>query len=459
MDLSSRLRAIVKSGPPKPTRELTYEPDTGRYEATIDLSQLAAVLGGSPVETPFGRCLIVDRRYEGDRWHGSIQIGQCEVDDLNALRILDPALTVSLCDRGQTPVVGLRTFPRTVFIDLETTGLSGGAGTVAFLVGCGFFDLGAFQVRQFLLTSYASERALLWAVAEFFKDADLIVTYNGKSFDVPVMETRWLFHRLQMPLDGVPHFDMVHPARRLWRPRAAATEMDEGGCRLGTLERTLFEVNRVGDVGGFEVPARFFRFLRSGDPRPLEAVLEHNRFDLVSLAAVMARAVDLVRSGHLACRDCGEALALGRVYERAAADDRIGGRERVFVQAGSCYQRGAESRATDIRAEALYRLALWHRRERRFAEAAAIWREVLDLTEPRGVRRMTGMRALRRFAAEALAIHHEHRDRDLDSARELALFALEEAEADGRMADGVRHRLARLNRKIAKKTDAQLLWS
>jgi len=459
MDLSSRLRAIVKSGPPKPTRELTYEPDTGRYEATIDLSQLAAVLGGSPVETPFGRCLIVDRRYEADRWHGSIQIGQCEVDDLNALRILDPALTVSLCDRGQTPVVGLRTFPRTVFIDLETTGLSGGAGTVAFLVGCGFFDLGAFQVRQFLLTSYASERALLWAVAEFFKDADLIVTYNGKSFDVPVMETRWLFHRLQMPLDGVPHFDMVHPARRLWRPRAAATEMDEGGCRLGTLERTLFEVNRVGDVGGFEVPARFFRFLRSGDPRPLEAVLEHNRFDLVSLAAVMARAVDLVRSGHLACRDCGEALALGRVYERAAADDRIGGRERVFVQAGSCYQRGAESRATDIRAEALYRLALWHRRERRFAEAAAIWREVLDLTESRGVRRMTGMRALRRFAAEALAIHHEHRDRDLDSARELALFALEEAEADGRMADGVRHRLARLNRKIAKKTDAQLLWS
>jgi uncharacterized protein len=459
MDLSSRLRAIVKSGPPKPTRELTYEPDTGRYEATTDLSQLAAVLGGRPVETPFGRCLIVDRRYEADRWHGSIQIGQCEVDDLNALRILDPALSVSLCDPGQTPVVGLRTFPRTVFIDLETTGLSGGAGTVAFLVGCGFFDLGAFQVRQFLLTSYASERALLWAVAEFFKDADLIVTYNGKSFDVPVMETRWLFHRLQMPLDGVPHFDMVHPARRLWRPRAAATEMDDGGCRLGTLERTLFEVNRVGDVGGFEVPARFFRFLRSGDPRPLEAVLEHNRFDLVSLAAVMARAVDLVRSGHPACRDCGEALALGRVYERAAADDRIGGRERVFVQAGSCYQRGAESRATDIRAEALYRLALWHRRERRFAEAAAIWREVLDLTEPRGVRRMTGMRALRRFAAEALAVHHEHRDRDLDSARELALFALEEAEADGRMADGVRHRLARLNRKIAKKTDAQLLWS
>ena len=454
MDLSSRLRAIVKSGPAS-RRELTYEPDTGRYEGSMNLGQISAVLGGRAVDTPFGQCLAIDRRYEADRWHGSIQVGDCEFDDLNALIILDPSLGPALADRGLTPVA----CPRTIFIDLETTGLSGGAGTVAFLVGCGFFDLGAFQVRQFLLTSYAAERALLWAVADFFKDANLIVTYNGKSFDVPVMETRWLFHRLEMPLDGVPHFDMVHPARRLWRPRTATTAGDDGGCRLGTLERTLFNVNRVGDVGGFEIPARFFRFLRSGDPRPLEAVLEHNRLDLVSLAAVMARALALARSGHMACRDCGEALALGRVYERAASHDQLNGRDTVMRDAASCYQRGAESRVTDIKAEALYRLALWHRRERRFAEAAAIWREVLDLTDPRGVRRMMGMRALRRFAAEALAIHHEHRDRDFNSARELALFALEEAEADGRVADGVRHRLARLDRKIAKKTDAQLFWS
>src|SRR6187551_1357073 len=106
MDLSSRLRAIVKSRPSKPgapalnerdvdasRRELTYEPDTGRYEAAMDLSQIAAVLGGCPVDTPFGRCLIVDRRYEADRWHGGIRIGDCEVDDFGPLSILDPALT------------------------------------------------------------------------------------------------------------------------------------------------------------------------------------------------------------------------------------------------------------------------------------------------------------------------------------------------------------------------------
>ena len=122
---------------------------------------------------------------------------------------------------------------------------------------------------------------------------------------------------------------MLHPARRLVAARAGAGgDLEEAGCRLSTLERTLFEVERVGDVPGFEIPGRFFQFLRSGDPRPLEPVLEHNRLDLVSLAAVMARAVQLARDGHAACRDGAEALALGAVYERArrAVDRGAGAR-------------------------------------------------------------------------------------------------------------------------------------
>lgn len=433
MDLSSRLRAIVKGGPPRPVRELTYEPDTGGYEAPVDLAGVGAILGGIPVRTPFGECLVIDRRYEADRRHGTIRIEDCEMKDGDGLRLLDPSLHTS---DGASP--------RTIFIDLETTGLSGGAGTVAFLVGCGYFDLGAFQVRQFLLTSYASERALLSAVAAFFDGADLIVTYNGKTFDVPMMETRWGFHRIEMPLGGVPHFDMLHSARRLWKTR---THADDGGCRLSTLERTLFEVKRVGDVPGFEIPDRFFRFLRSGDPRPLEPVLEHNRIDLVSLAAVTAHAARLAQDGHGACADCAEALALGRIYERADALER----------ADACYVRAAGSDNPEVRGEALYRLALRRRRERRFAEAASCWRDLLALTEPASVRRRGSLADLRQCAIEALAIHHEHRDRDLMSARELALFALDEEDVRG--ADGLRHRLARLERKIARKKGAQLFSS
>jgi uncharacterized protein YprB with RNaseH-like and TPR domain len=445
VDLGSRLRAIVHgpaAGKPQPIpvtgrRELTYEPDDGyRREAAIDLARVEEMLGARVVTTTFGQCLTIDRRYESDRWHGDVQIGECTIDAAGDLRLLDPSLDSPDARKH-------------VFIDLETTGLSGGAGTVAFLVGCGYFDMGAFQVRQFLLTSYAAERALLAAVADFFSHADLIVTYNGKTFDVPVMETRWMFHRMRLPLDGVPHFDMLHPARRLWRARGAdAADAADAGCRLATLERTLMNVRRVGDVSGMEIPGRFFQFLRSGDPRPLEPVLEHNRLDLVSLAAVTARALKLAREGGDACRDEAEALALGRVFERAGIMDR----------AEACYRRASAADCVETRGEALYRLGLRCRRDRRFDEATQIWDELIALTERRGARRKplrSMLRELRKFAVEALAIHHEHRARDLDTARELTLFALTD-ELPGSQADGMRHRLARLDRKIARKKNAQL---
>ena len=443
MDLTSRLRSIVRPAgavPPAPRRELTYEPDDGhRYERTLDHDAVASALGGRWVTTRFGQCLAIDRRYESDRWHGDVQIGDCELTGTDCLRVLDPALV----REDPAPAAS----PRTVFIDLETTGLSGGAGTVAFLVGCGFFDLGAFQVRQFLLTSYSAERALLAAVADLFADADLIVTYNGKTFDVPVMETRWAFHRMRAPLEEVPHFDMLHPARRLWRSRSGLS--DDGGCRLTTLERVLLNMRRVGDVDGFEIPGRFFQFLRTADPRPLEPVLEHNRLDLVSLAAVTSRALRLTSGGEAACRDGIEALAVGRVLERAGEIDR----------AETCYRRACESRCVDTKAEALYRLGLRCRRERRFPEAARWWQTLIAVTDVPAARRGSPLAVLRAFALEALAIHQEHRARDLKSARELALFALDDGGVEPRRAEGIRHRLARLDRKLAQKTNAQLFES
>ena len=466
MDLKSRLRAIVQPAGAKPVRELTYEPDVGGYEAGTTIDRVGEMLGGRAARNAFGECLVIDRRYESDRWHGDVRIAECEIGDAGSLGLLDPQLA------------GARSARRTVFVDLETTGLSGGAGTVAFLVGCGFFDLGAFQVRQFLLTSYSAERALLTAVAEFFDDADLIVSYNGKTFDLPVMETRWLFHRMEMPLEGVPHFDALHTARRLWKPRAA--DPMEGGCRLSTLERTLFDVRRVGDVPGFEIPSRFFHFMRSGDPRPLEPVLEHNRLDLVSLAAVTARAVRLVAEGADGCPDGSQALAVGRIYERAGLFDRA---EACYRRAASTESRAAATENLEVRSESLYRLGLRCRRERRFTEAVAIWQELVALTEPRSARRHPTVAALRQCAVEALAIHLEHRDRDLETARDLAMFALKERSEEGRddrRAEGYRHRLARLERKLEKeerklereeerklkkedrkleKVNAQLLWS
>lgn len=453
VDLTSRLRSIVRpQGAPRPAdpsrRELTYEPDDGlKYQVPVDLEEVACSLGGRLVANSFGHCLVIDRRYESDRWHGDVRIGECELGNPASLRLLDPALELSAVETAMLEFerAGSESGRRTVFIDLETTGLSGGAGTVAFLVGCGYFDLGAFQVRQFLLTSYNAERALLTAVAELFGAAELIVTYNGKTFDVPVMETRWAFHRMRAPLEDVPHFDMLHPARRLWRSRGAGVE--EGGCRLTTLERVLLNLRRVGDVDGFEIPSRFFHFLRTSDPRPLEPVLEHNRLDLVTLAAVTSLALRLTRAGEAACRDEREALSVGRVLEKAGLPDR----------AEACFRRAASAACVETRAEALYRLGLRYRRERRFEEAAGIWRELVAVTERRAAGH-EGLTALRRVALEALAVHHEHRARDLIAAREMAMFALG-GQAAASQTEAIRHRLARLDRKLAKKKNAQLFGS
>jgi tetratricopeptide (TPR) repeat protein len=320
--------------------------------------------------------------------------------------------------------------------------------------------MGAFQVRQFLLTSYASERALLCAVAECFGATSLLVTYNGKTFDVPVMETRWLFHRMSLPLESVRHFDMLHPARRLWRARedTAKDVSGEGGCRLGTLERVLCDVRRVGDIPGMDIPARYFRFLRSGNALPLEPVLEHNRLDLISLAAVCAHAVQLVQEGSARCRDAAEALALGKVYERAGCIDK----------AMKAYEHAAADPAAhiDVVLEAIYRLGVRLRRDRRFAEAADCWRRLLEVKQPRLGRRSELLVPLRQYAVEALAIHHEHRERDYEGARELTLRLLDESDEGSfhlpstklrtGKAEATKHRLARLEKKIARRNDNQL---
>jgi hypothetical protein len=328
-----------------------------------------------------------------------------------------------------------------LFIDLETTGLAGGAGTYAFLVGCGWFDDATFRLRQFFLSNFGAERGLLESVAELAAGCACVVTYNGKTFDLPLIETRFVLQRMQTPFADLPHVDMLHPARRLWRE-------EDTECRLTNLERTLCGHERDGDVPGFEIPSRYFHYVRSGDARPLEAVLEHNRLDIISLAMLTARASQLLDDGPSAVTTSREALGIGRLYERAGMTE----------DALASFARAADSAAIDragaglktrpstdndthenIRADALRAYATLCRRLRRYKDAATAWRRLLDL---RG-----SPPALVREATEALAVHHEHRARDLQAARTFALQSLQ-LQATVARQEAVRYRLARIDRKM-----------
>jgi len=275
------------------------------------------------------------------------------------------------------------------------------------------------------------------------------VTFNGKSFDASLLETRYLFHRLDWSVRCLPHVDVLHPARQFWKPvarpqgRVRAVEgpaLREHACSLVTLEREILGIRRTGDVPGFQVPGRYFHFVRTGDADPLAAVLEHNRRDLLSLAALTARLFHLARSGPEAARDAREAIALGRVYARAGHDDRACD---AFSHAlDRC--RSPRSAFDPLRIDALRLLAVARRRTRRHDEAASCWRALLEI---RGC-----PPAIVREATEALAIHHEHRVHDLPTARLFALQSLEtvEVERPGWTA-AVQHRLTRIDRKMAAK--------
>jgi len=365
-------------------------------------------------------CYVVDREWRPAATHGRERIGDLAARLESAT---DDAVLFSGVDAARAPLV---------FFDLETTGLSGGAGTHVFLVGRGWFDGSRFLTQQFVMTRFADERPMLETVARAFARAGALVSFNGKSFDAPVLETRYLFHRLEWFGDGTPHIDVLHPARQFWKG---------DDCSLIALEKQLVGHRRVGDVPGIEIPQRYFRFVRSGDARPLAAVLEHNRLDLLSLAALTARLLHLTRMGPEAARNAREAIALGRVYARAGFDARACD---AYVRAIALTR--APARAFDsARIDALRALALACRRLRRFDEAARRWQELIDI---RGC-----PQTIAAEAAEALAVHHEHRVKDLDSARR---FAARLAPVTVRQTHAVEWRLSRLDRKLAARSAAGL---
>lgn len=425
---------------------LVAAPDGAAQDARrLRAARAAGALGGTVETRADGYCIVVERHYAADQRHGRHRVGdivtmlRAAEDGLADLRRAWPARGGAEPGPGPAPDVdGLGV------VDLETTGLAGGAGTQAFLVGCARVHGDGLVVRQYLSPGFEFERTQLALVAEWLCERSHLVTFNGRTFDLPLLEMRFSFNRLVWPCGALPHLDALNPARRFWRERSELTgpDPDESSCSLGVLERRLGGVHRVGDVPGFEIPARFFQFARDGRAEPLEAVLEHNRLDLVSTLLVCARAATLVIGGPSAAEHGYECLGLGRLYERLG--DTAG--------AETCYARAAaDARASGeggLRAEALRRLAVSQRRGGRAADAAASWQALLAT---RGA-----PARLRREAREALAIHHEHRARDLDAARTLVLEALSEP-LEGRRLHETERRLARLDRKLRRPSPGRLI--
>lgn len=303
--------------------------------------------------------------------------------------------------------------------DLETTGLAGGTGTYAFLAGVGWIGARSIETKQLFLTSPAFEEAWLTALEALLPPTSPLVTYNGKRFDVPLLQTRRTLHR-KAPLEPEGHLDLLHLARALWSARLPS-------CRLGEVERSVLGLRRSGDdVPGSLVPDLYRDFLRSGDAAPLEGVFYHNRMDLVALALLRDRVALAMAGRH---GDGAELVAAGRAWQRA------GGRDEALALWRKAREEGAEG--------ALECLARSAKSDHRWEEALTLWEEALSASGDPSV-------------AVELAKACEHRLGDIARARLWAEEArrlldgrrpLMEAPEWRRLRGEIDHRLRRLARK------------
>jgi uncharacterized protein YprB with RNaseH-like and TPR domain len=312
------------------------------------------------------------------------------------------------------------------FIDTETTGLSGGTGAYAFLVGIGSWQPAGFLVEQFFMRDFDEEGALLSALEERLGQLQVLITFNGKCFDLPLLASRFVLHRRSWPLNHNTHLDLLHPARRLWKLRLR-------DCSLGNLEKQVLGVERENDIPGHLIPQVYFHYARSGKPAALRAVLQHNRQDIRSLAELT-----LVVSRILLGLASEDDLATEDLFGAARYLELLGQRQRSLQFAEEVLVRGAPP---SLKVQVLGELAEICRSARNYSRAVTLWREMINAAP-----------TFQAEACENLAIHYEHRAKDFTRAVEFVDYAIRLLEGQGHTEklDRWLHRRARLQHKIAR---------
>ncbi|MFQ5408393.1 MAG: ribonuclease H-like domain-containing protein [Anaerolineales bacterium] len=404
------------------TRIATAPASSASNNEYDDAVPIEAAVPGREVDTPAGSCYLVETAYGREHRHGSVELG--------SLLQRDPRVAAQLAHGGSTNNPDLE---RLVFLDAETTGLAGGVGTLAFLVGAGVFDGDSFHVYQFFLRDPAEEFALTAALAALLEGASGLVTFNGRSFDIPLLEARFLLARQHFNLRSLLHLDLLHPARRIWSGRLES-------CSLGTLEREVLDVPRAeADVPGWMIPGIYTDYLRTSDARELQRVFYHNAFDILSMVTLLSALLDLFADPLADERSGADCLRLAMWFERAPAPE----------QAEKAY-RAALARPLDAAGAAIARrrYAAFLKRRNRRDEAVPLWTQLAESA------------AADPEPFVEIAKYYEWHATDLSRARLWTQRAL--AHVAGRPPTWARedttaaleHRLARIERKLTRERRA-----
>jgi len=373
----------------------------------LDVASVRGALPGQRRDTEHGELHLVDEYLEPHHHHGQAPIAK-------ALRVS----TERLAQLALDPSLERVDIQRALFLDTETTGLAGGTGTVPFLIGIGWFEDQSMRIQQMFLPELGREAPMLHWLRERVDESSCVVSFNGKTFDWPLLRNRFVLNRVRAPVLP-PHLDLLHCARRVLRPRLKSV-------RLVELEREVLGMHREDDISGALIPQLYFDYLDGGDMSPIAKVVEHNANDLIALAALIAELVshfDEVHGGD----DPRDHLAYAKVAERTGDQARA----RSFADAAA--RGGGESECT---VEAYMLNARMARR------GGDVDDEERALLEALGAADDDELRAAVQLA---LAKLYEHRRKDLERAREHAAGT---ALAEG--AEAAQRRVARLERRLAR---------
>lgn len=419
-DKFARLAAL------KPARPMPARPAAIRTPGEEDA--LFRLLGAGVARNHFGEHLAVRN------WFSTPEFTDPSSTTLELLsRTRDESLSRKTRAALQDP-------EKWLFLDTETTGLAGGTGTYAFLIGLAWWDAGGLQVEQFFMRDFAEEHSLLQEFSQRVAERPVLVTFNGKSFDWPLLENRFTMTRSIAVPKLAAHLDLLHPARALWKLRL-------GSVRLVELERRVLDAPRLGwhrenDVASALIPQFYFDYLRGGPVEPLVGVVRHNQMDLRGLAALFCKINTLLSEPAGAANEIEslDLFGLSRFLQRRGEDDRAH---------SACAQALEIGLPAEIRPKARRELALMAKRRGEHARAAKIWLEIV--ADPHdGI-----------HACEQLAIYYERRAKDPAKAAQfakLALAALRHQRANSRdlylagrtarLEQKFLHRLARLQHQI-----------
>ncbi len=376
------------------------------------------VMAGHWIATRGSDAFVFEQTFPADYRHG--------IAPLRSSALLSPAPLNTIAQWANDLRLSERALESFAFLDTETSGLAGGTGTYAFLVGAGRFEGETFRLAQFFMRDPSEETGLLEALVDFLAPCQALVTFNGKAFDAPLLATRYTLHAIPIPFSDYAHLDLLPLARRLWRDRLPSRA-------LKYLEENVLNAPRtVEEVPGYEIPYLYFDYLRTADATSLKGVFYHNAMDVVAMAALLSHIAHMLADPlHESIEHGLDRIALAKLFEDLGKWD----------EAARLYERGLEQQLPEADFwQVVQRLSILQRRRGDLVEAVRLWEKAAAEGHI--------------YAHVELAKHYEHRVRDYTTALDWTRKAVERvSEVDipryeyNHWLEELKHRRDRLEKK------------